>query len=315
MTFIIHTALLLAAIPLSQQRGVDASRMVRVVTADGRASLRIIGSAVDRVRTSARVAEQNDFTTVTAPAGTGVTEVIVPRDDRLEVHAGSGSVVIEDVAAVAVTKASGELRISNIAGSVSVEMSSGNAVVRRAGSFEGVTGTANLTIVDVTGAVVVTSINGRTTVSCIGGAVSVSDTNGVIDVRASRGDVTIETTSGRATWTGVPLASRRYRLKTLSGVVKLAGRGALRDAAISLSTHAGHLSSDVALQVRDTNAHGPTRRLARTFGSGGTRIDLDAFDGNVELQWNERGEDDENCSRGDSAVRRRDGAGNDTGGG
>jgi DUF4097 and DUF4098 domain-containing protein YvlB len=242
--------------------------------------------------------------TVTAPAGAGVTEIVVPRTSRLDVRAGSGSATIENVANVSVKKPSGELQIRGIAGDVFIEMSSGQAVVREVGGrLTAVTGTANLDAAGVAGDLTVTSINGNTTASCVGGAVSVSDTNGVTELTATRGDVSVDTTSGRASWTGTPLPSRRYRLETLSGVVSFAGRGPLGDAAVALSTHAGRISSEVVLPRRETDRQGRIRRLEGVFGRGSARISLDAFEGAVELQWKERGGNDEDCSGLGSALR------------
>jgi len=267
-----------------------------VTTADGRASLYIHGTADREIRTTAAITRHGDAVTVTAPPGKGVTDIAVPHGSRLDVRAGSGRAVIENVAAVKITKPSGELEIRGVAGDVSLEMKSGNATVRDVGGrLDAVTGTANLDASAVAGNATVTSINGNTTLRCVGGSVVVSDTNGAIDVRATRGDVSIDTTSGRAAWSGVPVPSRHYLLKTLSGVVTADGRGPLRDVAVALSTHVGRVSSSIALPNRRADEHGRTRRLGGVFGRGGAEIALDAFDGNVELRWNERGGADENC--------------------
>jgi hypothetical protein len=258
-------------------------------------ALHISGTSETRVRTSAYVRIEGGVVVVTAPSG----DIIVPRTARLDVRAGSGSATIENVAAVSIKKPSGALQIRGIAGDVSIEMSSGEAVVRHVGGrLTALTGTANLDVADIAGDLTVTSINGNTTAACIGGAVSVSDTNGVTELRSTRGDVSVDTTSGRASWTGRPLPSHRYRMKTLSGVVSLSGRGPLSDVAIALSTHAGRMSTDVALPRRES------RRLEGVFGRGSARISLDAFDGAVELQWNERGGNDGDCSGVGSALHR-----------
>jgi hypothetical protein len=297
VTRLAHLAFLLAAFPLA------AAPHVRVLTADGRASLRIIGSNESSVRTSAAVATREGVVVVTAPAGKGVTDVVVPRTSVVEIRAGSGHAFIENVAAVSITKPSGELEVRGVAGSVAIQMTSGNATVHDAGSVAAVTSTANLEATNVRGDVTVTSINGRTTLSCVAGSVSVTDTNGVIALNATRGDVTVNTTSGRASWTGVPLSKRRYELKTLSGVVTFHGAGPLEGAAISLSTHAGRLSTNIALPNRKRDGRG---RVLRVWSSGsGAQITLDAFDGNVELEWNEKGDEDEDCT-GTPAVDRHE---------
>ena len=300
----------------AQEVAVPAGATVRVVTE--RVPVRITGGAARRATVStggppATIRVEGNVVTIVAPASAESVELIVPRAGAaLDVRSSSAHVTIDDVASVVLRQSSASARITRVAGDVTLDKKSGNAELRQIeGSVRATTATANLDANGVAGDVTVVSINGNTTLSCVAGSVTVSDTNGVIELAATRGDVNVETTSGRATWRGEVLSARSYRMKTLSGVVAMEGLGALRDVSIALTTHAGRIESHVPLPSRQHSPAGRLRRLSGTFGAARARVELDAFEGAVELQWNERGDDDELCRTGAAAVRDGDDDGAD----
>jgi DUF4097 and DUF4098 domain-containing protein YvlB len=91
--------------------------------------------------------------------------VSVPKDMSLEIDDGSGSIVVEDLAAVRIEDGSGSIRIDRIVGAVEVNDGSGGIEIN-----------------DVTGNVSVDDGSGEIRIHRVGGTVTVDDGSGSIDI-------------------------------------------------------------------------------------------------------------------------------------
>lgn len=98
--------------------------------------------------------------------------VSVPKDMPLEIDDGSGSVVVEDLAAVKIDDGSGSIRVDRIAGEVKIDDGSGG-----------------IEIDDVKGNVSVDDGSGEILIRRVGGTVTVDDGSGSIDIKDVDKDV------------------------------------------------------------------------------------------------------------------------------
>ena len=98
--------------------------------------------------------------------------VLVPKDMPLEIDDGSGSIIVEDLAAVKIDDGSGSIRVDRIAGEVEIDDGSGG-----------------IEIDDVKGNVSIDDGSGEIRVRRIGGTVTVDDGSGSIDIRDVEKDV------------------------------------------------------------------------------------------------------------------------------
>lgn len=106
--------------------------------------------------------------------------VSVPKNLPLEIDDGSGSIAVEDTAAVRIEDGSGSIRIDRIAGEVEIDDGSGG-----------------IEIDEVSGDVTVDDGSGEIRIRRIGGTVTVDDGSGPIDIAGVEKDVRlIETGSG-----------------------------------------------------------------------------------------------------------------------
>ncbi len=98
--------------------------------------------------------------------------VSVPKDMPLEIDDGSGSVVVEDLAAVRIDDGSGSIRVDRIAGEVKIDDGSGG-----------------IEIDDVKGNVSVDDGSGEILIRRVGGTVTIDDGSGSIDIKDVDKDV------------------------------------------------------------------------------------------------------------------------------
>jgi DUF4097 and DUF4098 domain-containing protein YvlB len=98
--------------------------------------------------------------------------VLVPKDMPLAIDDGSGSIVVEDLAAVRIDDGSGSIRVDRIAGEVAIDDGSGGIEIN-----------------DVTGNVSVDDGSGEIRIRRVGGSVTVDDGSGSIDIADVEKDV------------------------------------------------------------------------------------------------------------------------------
>ncbi len=158
---------------------------------------------VSRVRDSGRLFHfgDDDYIDVT---------VSVPKALALDIDDGSGSIVVEDLAAaLRIEDGSGSVRVERIAGPVRIDDGSGEVVVRGVqGNLEIDDGSGGIEVVDVTGDVSVDDGSGEIAIRRVGGGVTVDDGSGDIDIEDVEKDIRlINTGSG-----GVSISGEKGRV-------------------------------------------------------------------------------------------------------
>jgi DUF4097 and DUF4098 domain-containing protein YvlB len=165
---------------------------------------------------------------------------------------------------------------------VSVETIGGDLLV------EGGSGLISLRTIQ--GEVVVRGASGRIDVVSVNDDVTLRDVRGDIHVQTTNGDVTLNgirstaaratTVNGDITYDGTIADGGRYVLSTHNGDVT-ATVPANVGATVTVSTYHGGFRSDFPVRLTGTTR---ARQFNFTLGSGGARIELESFNGEILLR-------------------------------
>jgi hypothetical protein len=168
-------------------------------------------------------------------------------------------------------------------GEVNVKVNEGNVTVRGGG-----------------GRVSVQAVEGQVTVSGVQGDVRLVSIDGPVHLEDATGDVMVETTDGAITLADI--RSESVEAFTVDGDIRFSGvireRGRYlfsthggdiavhiprtTNARVTFATFDGHFVSDFPVTM-PPGARG--RRLTFTLGTGAADIDLEAFDGEIQLRY------------------------------
>jgi translation initiation factor IF-1 len=159
------------------------------------------------------------------------------------------------------------------------------------------------------GDVTVTAVRGPLTVRCVEGDVNITDVQGRMRIHAIDGDVWIENASGdivAETTDGdihlIGITSSNVEATSVDGDLQFAGPLAAqglytfathdgdvtvmlpRDAGarVMVATYDGDVTSDFALDMPEDFAG---RRARFTLGNGGAQLEIEAFDGDIEILY------------------------------
>jgi DUF4097 and DUF4098 domain-containing protein YvlB len=174
---------------------------------------------------------------------------------------------------ISVTATEGDVEASSVQGDVSV---TGAARSVKASSVEG-----DVEVDGARGKVEVSSVNSGVHVSHISGEVTASSVNGEIkleDIESS--DVEGSTINGTVTYEGSIREDGSYHFSSHDGTVTIALPDKV-NASVSVSTFNGSFSSDFPVKSNETK-HG--KRFNFTLGNGSARIELESFQGEIELR-------------------------------
>jgi len=193
-------------------------------------------------------------------------EIVVPEGMALEIGGLFTDVEIEG--------AVGEVTIRVLEGDVDV--------VGARGLISARTGEGDIDIEDVVGALRLSTIGGEITVENASGDITAQSTEGDIDlevVQASR--VEAESVDGEIWYQGTIEAQGFYSFTTHDGDVTLE---IAQDASarVSVATWDGDLSTDFPVEVPE-RIRG--RRFSFTLGSGSAQIEIEAFDGDIDVMF------------------------------
>gem|GEM_PF-2944236 len=150
------------------------------------------------------------------PTGSVDYEVKAPAGVRVEVHATSGDVWVEDVSGgTAVTVTSGDVNLSEVSGGMVVTATSGDVEVSRAAGTGAISTTSgDVTVIgydgdlaiglttgdvycqDATGLVTIAGTSTTVSVDNCEGNLAVATSNGAVEITEHRGAVRVETVSG-----------------------------------------------------------------------------------------------------------------------
>jgi hypothetical protein len=145
----------------------------------------------------------------------------------------------------------------------------------------------DITIEDVQGALRLSAIDGEVEVRNASGEITAETTDGDItleDIRATR--VELESVDGDLWYSGTVQAQGFYSFITHDGSVTLEIPREV-SARVSVATWDGDLTTDFTVQVPE-RLRG--RRFEFTLGAGGAQIEIEAFEGDIEINYYEREE-------------------------
>jgi DUF4097 and DUF4098 domain-containing protein YvlB len=193
-------------------------------------------------------------------------EIKVPRDVELE--------------AIGIRK--GNIRVMDLNGGVRLRTDEGNITVSRVESPAGglvevavPNGTVDLS--NIKGDVRVVAISSNITVQCVKGHVAARVSSGHIKILNILGDVDAGASSGVVSFTGAIYPGRRYRLRTISGNVDMQIPDTVGFTAL-LTSYSGQLHTDFQFPRARSK-----QQMIGKYGDGTARIELDSFNGSVQL--------------------------------
>lgn len=210
-------------------------------------------------------------------AQTDEGQIKISRVGAVSVQAGSGIITAEDIKGNFAAKADinginnteTRLDLKNIGGNVEITTGDGIITARNIG------GDVRLVSVD----------SPKIDFRCVKGRVEINDTHSIISLANLEGDVEVTNSTGETHFTGEVRAGKRYRLKTLTGVVSMAIPESSGFTAL-VRTYEGEARSAFTLE-NSTNkipSSQNRREISGTYGDGQARIELDSFNGAARLR-------------------------------
>jgi hypothetical protein len=188
----------------------------------------------------------------------------VPADLALELGAHEGD--------ISVTGSRASVSASSVEGSITVRGGSGNvalATVEGDLRIEGTTGKVSLSTVD--GNIQVRTLRGDLTLSTVDGDILLDD--------VESDNLVATSVDGNIAFAGVIKPRGRYRLTSHDGDIIVVAPEV--DADVSVSTYSGEFQSDFEITLRGLTER---RHLGFTLGKGSARLELESFDGRIELR-------------------------------
>jgi len=188
---------------------------------------------------------------------------------------------------VMVTATAGDVRIRGTAAEVQATTAAGN--------IEVIDATDRIEIQSIAGDIRLERATGRVRIMTTSGDMTLSDIKGAIDIRAvssdmelrrvESSDVRLGTTTGDLTYEGTVDPRGTYEFNTHSGDVRFAmPEGG--SATLSLSTFNGDIQSafPMLLQPGENIAQRRGRRMEFAVGSGGARVTISTFSGDIIIE-------------------------------
>jgi hypothetical protein len=138
-----------------------------------------------------------------------------------------------------------------------------------------------ITIRNARGPVEARTVNQSVRVEDVGGDLTVETTNGSITLRGIRsGNVQAGTVNGSVTYDGSIRDDGRYAFSTHNGNISV-GVPQASNVTVSAVSYAGAFQSAFPIQLTGTSRD---QHYMFTLGSGSGRLDLESFNGNIELR-------------------------------
>lgn len=190
-------------------------------------------------------------------------------------------VTVPVAASLTVSAQSGDVSVEGTRGGVSVETVEGNISVKDGGGF--------VSLHSVEGEITLEGAHGRIDLNTVEGNIRVTGSVGSIHAESVDGEITLEdiesadveasSVDGALSYRGLIREGGSYRFTSHAGDVSLSVPDL--DATVSVSTFSGSFESDFPVTLGKTSGG---RRLNFTLGSGKARVELESFDGSIELR-------------------------------
>lgn len=174
---------------------------------------------------------------------------------------------------VSVRGTESEVSVETVTGDISVEGGGGLLSLR---SIQG-----EVAVRNARGRIDVVTVNDDVTLSGINGDVHVQTTNGDVSLEGIRSNAVRATTvNGDITYDGSISDGGSYVFSTHNGDVTTMVAADV-SATVSVSTYNGAFRSDLPVRLTGTTQ---SRQFSFTFGSGGARLELESFNGEIILR-------------------------------
>jgi hypothetical protein len=237
-------------------------------------------------------------------------EVKLPRNARIDLidsrryalmSSGSPSYLTNTRNNVSVTNietpisiiSSGDIRATKVGGIEARTRASSIYIKEASGPINISTATGSVVVKEAEGDVRAVSISGPISIECVRGRAEAGTANGSITLTGIGGDLEVTTTGGTISFTGAIREGGRYRLKSMSGDVRMFVQREPPGFLASLSSYKGQIVQDFDLKTElsantatsdlPSTQGQPLRRMTGRFGEGDARITLDSFSGTVQL--------------------------------
>lgn len=237
-------------------------------------------------------------------------EIRLPRNAHIELIDTRRYAITVSGAPSYLTNTRNDVSVTNMDTPISI-VSSGDVQASQVGGLEAKTRASNISVRDISGPVSVTtatgsvvvknsdgdvravSISGPISIECAKGRAEAATTNGNITVTGVGGDLEVTSTGGTITFNGALRDGGRYRLKSMSGSVRMFIQREPPGFMATLSSYKGQilldfelkteLSANTATPDMPSTQGQPVRRTTGRYGEGDARITLDSFSGAVQL--------------------------------
>ena len=201
-------------------------------------------------------------------------------DARFEVTVPAGVRVIA-------RSRSGDISVTGTRGEVEVHTQNGDVRVQDATDrVEIATLSGDVEASNLSGDIQINSVNGDLRITGLKGDIEATSTSGSVVLRnAAARYVRAKTTSGDVEYDGSITANGRYELGTHSGDLRLAVP-ANSAATVSIATWSGSIESPdfpITLKPGDHGMGPSTKRYTFDIGSGGARVNVDTFSGDITI--------------------------------
>ena len=175
-----------------------------------------------------------------------------------------------------------DMKVTGVRNDVSTETVKGFVTVR---DCQG-----TVTARSVEGVIDVAGVKGRVELATVDEAITLADIQGAVHAETIDGDITMSgvdsrdvearAVDGDVSYGGRIYDDGEYRLTTHDGDIVVAIPEGT-NATVSVATFDGDFQADFPIQVTQVEAR---RRFSFTLGSGGARLELQSFDGDIRLK-------------------------------
>jgi len=263
----------------------------RPLAADGRVEINNVAGSVDVVGWSGTEVH------ITGTLGTNIEDLeissggsrleIVVKQARRSNRGASASLTVKmpRTADLEVETVSAEITVDDVEGDLSLESVSGEIeVTGQPRSVEAVSVSGDVRVASTSGRSQLESVSGNIVVGRAVGELEADVVSGDIDVEAGRLDsFEAETVSGSITCAAQPGGRARYSIESMSGTVELVLPVDV-NADFEIETYSGSISNQIGPEASRSDEYGPGKELRFRAGSGGARIEIESFSGNVRLR-------------------------------
>ena len=206
-------------------------------------------------------------------------------DGAVSITSGSGDVRVSSVGSLRINRSQGNLNVNGVKGSFTARTTHGDVLAENVGGFVDLATThGNVSVREAGGDLRANSTTGDVQVRCAKGRADVTSANGSVMLTGIAGDLDAYTANGNVIFTGPIRADGRYRLKTLSGDIRMTIQPEPPGFIATIESYSGEIETHFPLRLETPLRGGPiNRRIVGRYGDGGARITLDSFSGSVRI--------------------------------